>query len=123
MPRPDPLSPGDITGQNPAIPERLHGHTADVPSTQGADNEEKLGGRPAFLFRAGDMRAVTLDQSGANLPDGQVEPWQLAAYITLGVRNANIEGINPEPIIRGVYRQGYYCWRASNPARMDGTSQ
>jgi len=117
----DPLNPGRIPGQNPETPERLPGHTAAVRSDP-TGNEEELGGRPAFLFRSGTRRGVTLDSSGANLPPTD-RPWILARYITLGVRDVGFEGTNPEPVIRGIEAQGYYCWDLGNPAPGEGTSQ
>ncbi len=123
--RPDPLSSGHIDGQNPSTPERLPGHTADVDSVSiGGDNENELGGRPAFLFEAGEMAGVTLDSSGANLPElAQGVRWQLARYFTLGVRSPGLQGVNPEPIIRGIRAQGFYVWRKTDPSRMEGTTQ
>lgn len=109
--RPDPLRPGEIEGQNPATPERLPSHTADVTSTPaGSVNEEELGGRPAFMFEADNRAAVTLDSSGQNLPASDGEQWHLVRSFTLGVRDAGIAGINPEPLIRGIYSRGYYLW-------------
>jgi hypothetical protein len=122
--RPDPLGAGKIEGQNPATPERLPSHTADVSSVPAGDaNEEELGGRPAFLFEAGDLAAVTLDSSGQNLPMSDGEPWRLVRYFTLGVRDAGLAGISPEPIIRGVHAHGYYLWDRTSPRGGEGTSQ
>ena len=122
---PDPLKPGHIPGQNPATPERMPGHTGAVASATVADqgNEEELGGRPAFLFRAGDLHGVTLDSSGQNLPQTTPAQWQLESYFTLGVRDAVPGDINPEQIIRGVRAAGYYVWRTTNPSRFGGTTQ
>jgi hypothetical protein len=125
MAKPDPLTPGQIEGQNPATPERLPRHP-DAVSSQPAGsvaNEEDMGGRPAFLFSAGDMAAVTLDSSGANLPppaDG--DGWVLERYFTLGVRDAGLPDVSPEPIIQGVLAQGFYLWRKTDPARMSPRS-
>lgn len=121
MPRPDPLSDGHIEGQNPATPERPPGSTSDVVSEPGG-NEEELGGRPAFLFRSGAMAGVTLDSSGANLPPHEPS-WTMERYFTLGVRDAGLETINPEVIIRGIKARGYYVWRTNDPSRGEGTSQ
>lgn len=108
---PDPLKPGHIRGQNPATPERHPGATGEVGSLHGGDaNEEDLGGRPAFLFRAGGLAAITLDSSGANLPavaDGA--PWTLARTVTLGVRDVGLD-MNPEPVIVAIKRDGFYMW-------------
>ena len=122
---PDPLKPGNIPGQNPATPERMPGHTAAVASETPAEqgNEEELGGRPAFLFRAGEWRGVTLDSSGQNLPKTPPSEWQLERYFTLGVRDAVPGDINPEQIIRGVRASGYFVWRTTNPSRFGSTTQ
>jgi hypothetical protein len=122
--RPDPLNPGQIEGQNPATPQRLPSHTADVASVPaGGANEEELGGRPAFLFEANNLAAVTLDSSGQNLPKSDGGSWRLVRYFTLGVRDAGLAGISPEPIIRGVHARGYYLWRTDTARGGEGTSQ
>ena len=121
--KPDPLKPGNITGQNPATPERLPGSTAEIKSTPPQANEEELGGRPAFLFKAGDMAGVTLDSSGANLPAQQAGPWVLSKYFTLGVRDVGLPGMSPEPVIRGIMSNGYYVWRTTDPSWGQGSSQ
>lgn len=113
---PDPLKPGHITGQNPNTPERLPEHTADRNvrgRSQAQGNEEDLGGRPAFLFTSGNMSAVTLDSSGANLPPPPSGDWMLARYFTLGVRDAGLEDVRPEKIIQGVLAEGYFAWKAA----------
>lgn len=108
---PDPLKPGHIRGQNPATPELHPGATGEVGSLHGGDaNEEDLGGRPAFLFRAGGVAAITLVSSGANLPavaDGA--PWTLSRTVTLGVRDVGLD-MNPEPVIVAIKRNGFYMW-------------
>jgi hypothetical protein len=110
--RPDPLNPGDIEGQNSATPERLPSHIADVSSVPaGNANEEELRGRPAFLYEAKNLAAVTLDSSGQNLPQTDGVAWQLVRYSTLGVGDVGLADINPEEIIRGVHARGYYLWR------------
>lgn len=123
--KPDPLAPAHIEGQNPATPQRLPGHTGAVASAPagGLDNEEELGGRPAFLFKSGPLAAVTLDSSGANLPLRAAEPWQLQQAVTLGVRDVGLPGINPEPVIRGIFSAGYYIWDTSDPSWGLGSSQ
>lgn len=88
------------------------------------ENENDLGGRPAYLFEAADLAAVTLDPSGADLPptaDG--EPWRRVRELTLGVRDAGMVGMNPEPIIRGLLARGVHVWRRADPTRMKGTTQ
>ena len=124
MTKPDPLAPGNIPGQNPATPERLPGHSADAPPKASMPgNEEELGGRPAFLYHAGDMAAVTLDSSGANLPAPPgAQPWVLSRDFTLGVRDVGLENMSPEPIIRGIYSEGYYMWRTNDPSHTSGTT-
>lgn len=108
---PDPLKPGHIQGQNPATPERHPGATGEVGSRHAGDaNEEDLGGRPAFLFQSGVLGAVTLDSSGANLPDSGGLPWVLARMVTLGVRDVGLD-MNPEPVLAAIKSQGYFLWR------------
>lgn len=122
---PDPLKPGNITGQNPATPERMPGHTgyySDGDRSQVSDNEEDLGGRPAFLYRSGEWAGATLDSSGQNLPARQ-DRWQLDRHFTLGVRDVGPESITPEEIIRGIQFRGYHVWRATDRAKTSGTSQ
>jgi hypothetical protein len=124
--KPDPLEAGHIDGQHPDTPERMPGHTSNVEGGRGKgiDNEEELGGRPAFLFEAGEQKGVTLDSSGANLPqpsDGSV--WRLVRYFTLGVRDVGPLGVNPETVVRGIFSDGFYVWRPSDPSRMQSTSQ
>lgn len=121
---PDPLEPGNIPGQNPATPERMPGHTTAVEATPLADdsNEENLGGRPAFLFRAGEWCGVTLDSSGENLPKTSPTAWQLDRYFTLGVRDAGPGEVAPEQIIRGIRASGFYVWRTTDPLRGVGAT-
>jgi hypothetical protein len=119
---PNPLDPGYIDGQNPATPQRLPGATATVTGRASADNEEELGGRPAFLFRSGTLYGVTLDAAGANLPL-QGEPWALEQYVTLGVRNVGLPNMNPEPVIRGIAANGFYIWDGANRTPTFGTGQ
>jgi len=120
--RPDPLADGNIPGQNPATPERLPGHTGDVESDHTEANEETAGGRPACLFEAGDMRAVTADHTGRNLPPPASGKWRLRETFELGVRQGSLEGINPEPVVRGLRADGYYVWRAHGPETHGTTS-
>lgn len=88
------------------------------------ENEYEAGGRPAFLFQAADLSAVTLDPGGADLPPPPVgSAWRLVREFTLGIHDAGIEGINPEPIIRGLRARGVHVWRRSDPSLMEGTSQ
>lgn len=120
---PNPLEPGHIEGQNPNTPERLPGNTEFVEGETNA-NEDTLGGRPAFVYQSGNELAVTLDQSGANLPPPQSGvPWKLVRYFTLGVRDAPAVDRNPETIIRGIALRGYYLWRTDLAIGGEGTSQ
>jgi hypothetical protein len=124
MSRPNPLDPGHIQGQNPSTPERELGHTSNIPGrVQMEGNEEELGGKPAFLFGSGDLLAVSLDSSGANLPAAPSGQWQLVRYFTLGVRNPGVGGVNPEVIISGIHAQGYYLWKPSPIARGEPTGE
>ena len=121
---PDPLEPGHIDGQNPATPERMPGHTGYYddanPKTNGP-NEERAGGKPAFLFQSGEWSAITLDSSGQNLP-AREPGWILKQYFTLGVRNAAPTGVIPEQAIRRVSIDGFYVWRTSSGDRRTGTA-
>lgn len=112
--KPNPLDPGHIPGQHPATPERLPGHTADVPEAGHggeAANEFELGGRPAFHFRCAGWDGITLDSSGANLPEVDATAhWTLQRYITLGVQDVGV-GLNPEPVIQAIADHGFYIWR------------
>jgi hypothetical protein len=40
---PDPLKPANISGQNPATPERMPGHTGYYDDKVGDENEPKVG--------------------------------------------------------------------------------
>jgi hypothetical protein len=123
MSRPNPLDPRHIQGQNPSTPERELGHTSSIPVRVQMDgNEEELGGKPAFLFKSGDLLAGSLDSSGGNLPAAPSGQWQLVRYFTLGVRDPGVGGINPEVIIRGIHGQGYLSLEAvsDRTRRADG---
>jgi hypothetical protein len=106
MDDPNPLKPGHIDGQNPA--ERMPHATAEVQSQLPHGSSD---GMPAFLFRAGDMAAVSQDSSGANVPESGEGPWVMDKYFTLGVSHVGLLEINPEPVIRGINARGYYMWR------------
>jgi hypothetical protein len=81
--------------------------------------------RPAFLFRCdgADLLAVTLDQTGRNLPlrDGAAA-WSLIAEFPLGVQEVVPANIDPEPVLRGLRAEGYFVWKADNIEPF-GTSQ
>ena len=81
---------------------------------------------PAFLFQCGDtdLYGVTLDASGANLPQGVTgHRWVLRQQFSLGVHEAMPAPIDPEPVLRGVRADGYFCWRNANTSKPHGTSQ
>ena len=82
--------------------------------------------RPAFLFHCGasDLRAVTLDGSGSNLPKTLCKDgWVLHTKFPLGVHEPVPATIDPEPIIRGILADGYYIWRDNNASKPHATSQ
>lgn len=122
---PDPLKSAHITGQNPATPERLPGHTryySESGSDTGAGVGEDLTGKPAFLYRSGDVSAVTLDASGQNLP-GNTGPWQLDSYFTLGARDAAMADATAEEMMHGIRSQGYFIWRSSDRSSKAGSKR
>jgi len=121
---PDPLKPAHITGQNPATPERMPGHTgyySENDRSSNTANEEDLGGRPAFLFRSGEWAGVTLDSSGQNLP-ARGPGWRLEQYFTLGIRDAAPMGIIPEQVVRAIHSDGYFVWRPLPEPRASTTT-
>jgi hypothetical protein len=78
----------------------------------------------AYLFRCGatGRHAVSRDRSGGNLPkpDGG-DAWQLVQQIAVGVHEVLPIPGDPEPVIRGLFDDGYYVWpKGGNP---HGTSQ
>jgi hypothetical protein len=78
---------------------------------------------PAYLFQCDDMYAVTLDETGANIPTtGCYQPWRCVSKFALGVNDAVPATINPEPILRGLRIYGYYVWREGT-ARGEATTQ
>ena len=85
--------------------------------TDDTNNEEIVGGRRAFLFAAGEWHAVTLDQTGANLPPVGGRPWVLQRSFVLGIRDVGLLDKAPEPIICEIWARGYYLWRPDD-ARM-----
>ena len=64
----------------------------------------------AFLFESDDQEtfAVTLDESGANLPCDR--RWLKRCDFALGVHEAVPANIDPEPILRGIRSSGLYMW-------------
>ena len=112
--------PADDTPER--IP-RAAGHIYPADRAEAA-NEEEVGGRPAFLFAAGDMAGVTLDPSGTNLPaPPRNTRWTLQRRFTLGVRDAGLGSVSPEPLIRGILASGCYVWRTDAAIGGRGTSQ
>jgi len=108
----DPLEPGNITGQNPATPERMPGHTAHVADAP-IKHARELVGRPAFLFQTDELSAITLDSSGAILPSYGDADWRLAHYITLGHHDlGRVLDMDNDPIIQALSRDGYFVWRS-----------
>ena len=79
--------------------------------------------RTAYLFRCGNLCAVSLEHCGSNLPrEGCYEGWKLVAQFPLGVREVVPAAMNPEPILRGIRIYGYYVWSEAS-ARPTGTTQ
>ena len=79
--------------------------------------------RPAHLFRYGDLFAVSLDPTGANIPrDGCYDGWKYVSELQLGVHEVMPVAMNPEPILRGIRAHGYYVWSASSGSPT-GTTQ
>ena len=79
--------------------------------------------RPAHLFRCGDLYAVSIDPTGANIPrNGCYEGWKHVTEFQLGVHEVVPAPINPEPILGGIRACGYYVWSdaSGNPT---GTTQ
>ena len=79
--------------------------------------------RTAFLFQCGngELFAVSLDTSGANIPRTLcTHGWRCREAFRLGVHEAMPVAISPEPILRGIKADGYFIWRKG---AMHGTSQ
>jgi hypothetical protein len=69
--------------------------------------------RPAFLFQCGDSNlwAITLDQTGRNLPEDECEDgWRLLQEFALGVQEPVPATVNPENVITGIDARGFYVW-------------
>jgi len=69
--------------------------------------------RPAFLFQCGDSNlcAITLDESGGNLPKDECEyGWRLLQSFALGVQEPIPASVNPENVITGIEVRGFYIW-------------
>jgi hypothetical protein len=86
-----------------------------------ADDDATL----AYLFQGDDdgFFAISNDPTGKNIPRNACpEGWRLKSEFALGVRAPLPVAIDPEPILRGLRRLGYYIWRegVKNP---HGTNQ
>ena len=69
--------------------------------------------RPAFLFRCGDgnLCAVTLDETGGNLPKHECEDgWRLLQSFALGVQEPVPASVDPEKVIAAIDARGFYVW-------------
>ena len=69
--------------------------------------------RPAFLFRCGDssLCAVTLDETGNNLPKHECEDgWRLLQSFALGVQEPVPASVDPERVIAGIESRDFYIW-------------
>jgi hypothetical protein len=80
---------------------------ADTTTPQPCDS------RPAFLFRCGtsNLCAVTLDETGGNLPKDECEDgWHLLQRFALGVQELVPASVNPENVIAGIEVRGFYLW-------------
>ena len=88
------------------------------------ENEEELGGRTAQLFAWKTWRLVTLDPPTSVFPHPEVSTpdWNFERTFTLGIRDAGIEGVNPETLVHAIRAQGYYLWRTDDASRMEPTS-
>lgn len=79
--------------------------------------------RTAFLFQCseGDLFAVSLDKTGANIPTALcIEGWRLRDTFRLGVHEALPIAMAPELILRGIKADGYCIWQKDE---IHGTSQ
>jgi hypothetical protein len=87
-----------------------------------ADDDPTL----AYLFQCDDngLFAISNDPTGKNIPrDTCPEGWRLKSEFTLGARETLPIAIDPEPILRGIRRLGYYIWREGLVKNPYGTSQ
>ena len=79
--------------------------------------------RAAFLFHCGgcDLFAVSLDETGANIPTGScIGGWRCREKFWLGVHEVMPLAVAPEPILRGIDANGYFIW---HKGEIFGTSQ
>ena len=79
--------------------------------------------RTAYVFRCGesDLYAITLEEIGSNLPKCQ-HRWRRTQQFALGVREVVPLPLSPEPILRGIMKDGFFLWRDA-PSNPHGTSQ
>lgn len=77
----------------------------------------------AFLFEenGGSRRAIARDVIGERLPHAP-RGWSLSRSFLLAVEHVPPVDVEPEPVIRAVRTDGYYCWDPSK-ARPKGTGQ
>ena len=109
----DPLAAGHIEGQNPATPERLPEHTRFHTGRPFKPRRPReINGVPAFLFEAGGLLALSLDQSGANLPPvPDAEAWRLSRYVSLSEDELRTLGLEPAHVLRILAVNGTFCWQ------------
>ena len=75
-----------------------------------------------FLCRENGCYAVSLDQSGSNLPNARcLSGWKYVQEFALGVREALPIAGDPEPVLRALRDTGYYI--VSQPSVTHGTGQ
>jgi len=68
----------------------------------------------AYLFQGDDsgLFAISNDPTGKNIPRGACpEGWRLKSEFALGVGEPLPIAIDPEPILLGLRRLGFYIWR------------
>lgn len=78
----------------------------------------------AYLFRTADSRSfgVAVDRDGTLLPRASGQIWLFEREFDLGVQHIVPAQIHPEPVIRGIKRQGFYTWPVRR-VRPLGTNQ
>lgn len=78
----------------------------------------------AFLFaeNGGSRRAVTRDVAGFNLPQAN-GGWTLKQSFLLAVDHVPPFDIEPEPVIRAIAADGFYCWDEQALPQPKGTGQ
>lgn len=78
----------------------------------------------AYLFETTDGRwfGVATDAEGTALPTDSGQNWLLKNEFQLGVQDAVLARIDPEPLIRGIKFAGFYVWPV-NRIHPRGTNQ